>query len=45
VSDLDNGAHEPHDDLSRDPAARAFRWIGLLAAIGFLVIAAYNLQL
>jgi hypothetical protein len=44
VSDLDNGAHEPHDDLSQGRAARAFRWIGLIAAIGFLMIAAYNLQ-
>jgi hypothetical protein len=45
VSDLDNGAHEPHDDLNRGRAAGAFRWFGLIAAIILLAIAAYNLQL
>ncbi|MET0742065.1 MAG: hypothetical protein ABWY78_01720 [Microvirga sp.] len=45
MSELDNRAHEPPDDLNRGRAARAFRWFGLIAALGLLAIAAYNLKL
>ncbi|WP_267874381.1 hypothetical protein [Microvirga pudoricolor] len=36
---------EARSDLSQGRAAEVFRWIGLLAALGMLALAAYNTYL
>jgi hypothetical protein len=41
---MDDSSELPQYDLADSPTGRAFRWIGLIAALGFLAIAAYNMQ-